>query len=205
MQVKTMKTRLRESLYVRHLSLHRIGCALVIMALAGCSTLKVGSDYDRKATFTGLHTFTVMQRQHLHARNPLVVTRAQDAIVEELQSKGYQQVSDPATADFSVDFTIGSHQRTDINSYPVPYAGTGWAGWGWGPGWWGAPYWGDSLDVRQVREGTLSIDVFDTRSHRPIWHGWAKKDLTERDIEQSEKPIREAVKAILAQFPPSGS
>jgi hypothetical protein len=85
---------------------------------------------------------------------------------------------------------------------PHPYAEIGWAGWGGGPGWWGGPYWGNDIDVRQVREGTLSIDVFDAGSHRPVWHGWAKKELTRTDIEQSEQPIRKAVAAILEKFPP---
>jgi hypothetical protein len=58
------------------------------------------------------------------------------------------------------------------------------------------------MDVRQYREGTLSIDVFDGHTHRPVWHGWAKKELSRKDIEQSETPIRQAVTSVLAKFPP---
>jgi hypothetical protein len=180
-----------------------LGTALAVVVLASCSTLQVGSDYDRKASFANYHTFAIMPREHRDVRNPLVVQRAQDAITEELTRKGYRQVSDPNAADFTVDFTIGSRERTDINSYPEPYAGMGWGGWGWGPGWWGDPYWGTQIDVRQVREGTLSIDIFDARTHRPAWHGWAKKDLSSKDIEQSEQPIRAAVASVLAKFPPA--
>ncbi len=53
-----------------------------------------------------------------------------------------------------------------------------------------------------MREGTLSIDVFDASGHRPVWHGWAKKELTRADMAQSEHPIQRAVAAILAKFPP---
>jgi hypothetical protein len=59
------------------------------------------------------------------------------------------------------------------------------------------------LDVRQYHEGTLSVDVFDTHTHRPVWHGWAKKELTRKDIENSAEPIRNAVAAVLAKFPPA--
>ena len=175
-------------------------------ALAACSTLQVGSDYDKSAGFSNYHTFTLMHREH-HNRhadtNPLIVQRAEDDIKAQLTAKGYQPASDPAAADFTIDFTIGSRERTDINSYPPPYVGWGW---GWGrPGWWGDPYWGANVDVRQYREGTLSIDIFDAHSHRPVWHGWAKKELSQRDIESSEEPIRRAVDAVLAKFPPSGS
>lgn len=175
---------------------------LIAVTLAGCTTLQVGSDYDRSASFANFHTFTIMQRAHRGAHNPLVVSRAQDDITQALIRKGYQLASDPAAADFAVDFTIGSRERTDINSYPDPYAGMGWAGWGWGPGWWGGPYWGSDLDVRQYREGTLSIDVFDAHTHRPVWHGWAKKELTSQDLRNSAGPIRTAVDSILAKFPP---
>ncbi len=181
------------------------GLAALALALASCATLQVGSDYDKQADFSRYHTFTMMQRQHRNVQNPLVMQRAQDDIIQDLVSKGYQPASDPAAADFAVDFTIGSRERTDINSYPEPYAAMGWGGWGWGPGWWGGPYWGSTLDVRQVREGTLSIDVFDAHTHRPVWHGWAKKDLSRQDIEQSEEPIRAAVQAVLAKFPPNNN
>jgi hypothetical protein len=170
--------------------------------LTACTTLQVGSDYDKSAVFSGYHTFTIMQREHRGVHNPLVVTRTDDAIRQTLIDKGYSPAPDPAAADFTVDFTIGSKERTDINSYPTPYGGPGW-GWGGGPGWWGGPYWGNELDVRQYREGTLSVDVFDAKTHRPVWHGWAKKELTRKDLEQSEQPIKEAVAAVLAKFPPS--
>jgi hypothetical protein len=178
--------------------------AAALTIIGGCATVQVGSDYDRSANLANYHSFALMKREHHGtnaATNPLVVQRAEDAIKAELQRKGYPLTTDSAAADFIVDFTIGSQERTDINSYPDPYVGPGW-GWGRG-GWWGGPYWGDNLDVRQYREGTLSIDIFDARTHRPVWHGWAKKELSRSDTEHSEEPIRKAVASVLAKFPPS--
>src|ERR1700750_1672793 len=87
-----------------------IATTACLSALAGCTTLNVGSDYDRAASFAPLHTFTIMQREHKDVQNPLVATRAEDAIREELVRKGYQQPNDRSAADFSVDFTIGSKE-----------------------------------------------------------------------------------------------
>jgi len=175
-----------------------LSIVLIGVTLAGCTSLRVGNDYDRSASFSGFHRFAWMPREHHGATNPLVVQRAHDAIQMELTRKGYSLVNEPNAADFLVDFTIGSRERMDVQSYPSqfmqPY---------WGPaGWWGYHYWGTDVDVRQYREGTLSIDVFDAHAHRPVWHGWAKKELTQADRDRSEGPIKTAVDAVLASFPP---
>jgi len=172
---------------------------LLMLALGGCTTLRVASDYDRSVSFGAYHSFAWLAREHVGTRNPLTIQRARDAIQAELSRKGFTYVPDAATADFVVDFTIGSRERTQIESYPAPYTGP----WYWADrAWWGYPYWGAELDVRRYREGTLAIDIFDAHTHRPAWHGWAKKELTAADLEHSEEPIRATVQALLAQFPP---
>ncbi len=170
----------------------------MVAVLAACATLRVGSDYDHQASFASYHNFTWLPREHYGTRNPLVAQRARDAIQAQLTEKGFTYVSDAAAADFVVDFTIGARDRMEVRSYPAAYAGA----WGY-PGWWGYSYWGNGVDVRQYREGTLAIDIFDAHTHKPAWHGWAKKELTQSDIERSEAPIREAVAAVLARFPPT--
>jgi Domain of unknown function (DUF4136) len=163
--------------------------------LASCAmTPEVASDYDRSANFATYHTFTLMQRQHRGISNPLVAIRTEEDITQELLRRGYALAADPTSADFTVDFTIGSQERTDISSYPAAYAG---------PWLLGGPYWGSNINVRQYREGTLAIDVFDGHTHRPVWHGWAQKELTSKDLEQPAEPISEAVSSILARFPPA--
>jgi hypothetical protein len=178
------------------------GSALaLLLGLCACATLRVGSDYDHSASFSGYHTFAWMpaHASPYDSPNPLVIQRAHDAIQQALTAKGYQLVDEPAAADFVVDFTIGSRERTDVRSYPAPYAGPWFRGYG---SWWGAPYWGNEVDVRRYREGTLSVDIFDGHSHRPVWHGWARKELTRSDIEHSGGSIRQAVDSVLAAFPP---
>jgi hypothetical protein len=186
------------------MGISRRGAALAIagaLILSACTTLKVGTDHDPAANFKAYETFTIMQRSHPGMSNPLIATRAGDAIKADLLGKGFVPASDPASADFTVDFTIGARERTDIDTYPEPYVGPG-RGWGAG-GWWGRPYWGTSVDVRQYREGTLSVDVFDAHTHRPVWHGWAKKELTGSDMQNSTQAINNAVQAVLAKFPPA--
>src|SRR5690242_19820104 len=95
-----------------------LGLALVGLLLQSCATMKVGSDFDRSATFSGYHSFSWMDREHHGSHNPLTVQRARDAIQAELANKGYVNVSESATTDFVVDFTIGARDRTDVQSFP---------------------------------------------------------------------------------------
>jgi hypothetical protein len=178
-----------------------LGLAAAVTVLAACATLSVGSDRDPAASFSAYHSYVWMppRTKPYESPNPLVVQRAHDAIQDALAAKGYQLVGDSAQADFVVDFTIGSRERMDVRSYPAPYAGP-WIG--VGPYWWGTPYWGNEVDVHQYREGEISIDIFDARTHRPVWHGWARKELTRQDLEHSSGSIRQAVDSVLAQFPP---
>ena len=163
--------------------------------LACCATKpEIASDYDRSANFAIYHTFTLMHREHPAIPNPLVAIRAEEDITLELQRRGYTLTADPTSADFTVDFTIGAAERTDISSYPAAYSG---------PWFLGGPYWGGNINVRQYREGTLAIDIFDGHTHRPVWHGWAHNDLTHEDLEQPAEPVSKAVSSVLARFPPS--
>jgi hypothetical protein len=169
-----------------------------VIVLSACSTLRVGEDFDHQASFTRYQSYNLMEREHHGTANPLVVQRARDAIEAELKRKGFAAAATAEQADLIVDFTIGSRDRTDIESFPSSSVAYGW----WDArGWW-EPYWGNGVDVRTYKEGTLSIDVFDSHTHRPLWHGWAKKELTRSDLEHSEAPIQTAVAAVLKKFPP---
>lgn len=172
-----------------------------VLLVTACQTLRVGTDHDPSADFSRYHRFVWMppHTRPFESSSPLIVQRTHDAIESALTAKGYALADDPSAADFVVDFTIGSRERADVRSYPTPYGGPWMRGGGY---WWGAPYWGSELDVHQYREGTISVDIFDARTHRPVWHGWARKELTRADIEHSASSIRQAIDAILAGFPP---
>jgi hypothetical protein len=168
---------------------------VTVVALVACTTIKtpyVASDYDRSVQFSTLHKFTLTGRSHGSIQSALVEQRTYDAIREQLTSKGFTYVPDPAQADFVVDFSIGSQDRLNSKSYPTNFAGL------WGPG-----AWGNQVDIRWYQQGTLAIVAFDVRSGRGIWHGVAEKELSQSEMEHSEEPIREAVTAVLVGFPPT--
>jgi len=160
--------------------------------------LRTDSDYDHAAVFSNYHHFAWLPREHVDPNDPMVPSWAHNSIEAALLRKGFSVVSDTASADFVVDFTIGSREQIEVQSYPtqfgIPYRNY--------EDWWAARYWGAGIDGRQYREGTLSIDIFDARTHKPVWHGWAQKELTRANLKNPERPIRAAVDAVLAHFPP---
>jgi hypothetical protein len=174
---------------------HRAWLILILAAAActqGCTTTRVTADFDRSASFDGYHTYAWLARPH-DGRNPLIDRFARESIDAELSQKGFVLAADPSTADFEVDFTIGARDRLNVNTYPARYRGP----WAWGYG-----YYGDAIDIRQYREGILAIDVFDARTHQPVWTGRATKEITRADQTRSDGPIRMATAALLSQFPP---
>jgi hypothetical protein len=107
-----------------------------------------------------------------------------------LAAKHYRQVDAATGADFVVAFTVGTRDRLDAESYPVPYRGP----WTW-------EWRGSEVDVRTYREGTLSIDIFDGASKQPVWHGWATKAITNTDMANPGPVIQRAVAKVLRDFP----
>jgi hypothetical protein len=118
-------------------------------------------------------------RRDPDANDEIVRGRVKTAIEQALTSKGFKQVSDPAAADFLVDykFAVNRHNAT----VPVGYAGAYpglvcgpfrcWESWGYGPAYVG-------YENIHFREGTI---VFD-------WVQQSTKHLAYRAV--GEKPVR---------------
>lgn len=84
-----------------------------VFVLASCAITPVATD----------RTFAVMQRKCPRIPRALVTTRTEDDISQNLQRKGNTLAADPASADFTVDVTIGAEERIGVNSHRATYAG----------------------------------------------------------------------------------
>ena len=77
-----------------------------------------------------------------NVQNDIVHRRVQNAIVQQLRSRGYQIVDSVAGPDFIIRYYAGISQNTSLVTTGMGGMGMGmgpgWGGWGWGPGWgWG--------------------------------------------------------------------
>jgi len=59
------------------------------------------------------------------------------------------------------------------------------------------------IDVYQYEEGSLVLDVIDPAQSELVWRGTASKAIDRSwTPEERETEVREAVRALLAEFPP---
>lgn len=160
------------------------------MVIAACTTTpKVQYDADPSANFSTYRTYSWAYQTLPSGANPLISQRIVSAVDNALAAKGYTK---SGAGDFAIGFTVGSRDRVEVNQLG-----------GWGPyyrpwGGWGG--YGGSVDVRNVTDGTLTLDVYDVKSKAAVWHGTATAEITSKSA--SEAYLTSTVQAVLANFPP---
>jgi hypothetical protein len=128
--------------------------------------------------------------------NPINGDRVRMAIQGQMYARGIPEVP-RNQADCVVGYAIGTRQV--IDQY---YAGWGVGyGWGWRRGWWG-------YDEPWVYDETrVSIDFFDVRARKPIWHGAVSETASNLTGSRAAVHLSEAVAAIFSKLPlpPAGA
>jgi len=178
--------------------------------LFGCASgVSIDSDHKAGVNFSDLKTYRwhdkSSETKDYHG-NDILDGRIHTAVDKELQAKGFS-MTDGASADFSINYSVTTQEKTDIRSYdtysgmsPGFAMGYGHAGYryGYSIGYSSAP------EVRTVHyeEGTFVIDVVDGND-KLVWRGSAegrlKKNLT---VEEKRQQIKDVVAKILVNFPP---
>ncbi len=177
-------------------ALHAMVAIVVIVLVAGCASTSATHDFNPSVDFDDYRTFSWVSRNPLVAApegaNPLLEDRLEQTTLDLLSAKGYRFVADPKAADFVIGFALGATEKVRIESYPARYRGA----WHWG----GAGV--QEVSVQQHIEGRLTVDIFDVATQQPAWHGWATRRITSSVRKEARQAIRDALTAILANFPP---
>ena len=175
-----------------------------LVLLTGCSTLTVQTDYDTGYDFSALKTYAWLEGKapsnDIRINNSLIINRVVKAVNDRLQDKGYVLV-DKDKADFYVTWFGGIENRIQqetINTW-YGYLGYNTATWRYRDFWPGY----SRTYTYEYQEGTLIIDITDSRSKQLIWRGTARDYIDKQDTpEQITAGINRAVAEILARFPP---
>jgi hypothetical protein len=172
--------------------------ASLLSGLAGCTSMRVITDYDPDADLTQLQTWAWLPVDDAKSGDPridnsLVDARVRNAVNTTLTTKGYRKVEVDA-ADFLVHYRVGLDKKLQVDTYYTGYGG-GYRGWYGGVG--------TETRVREYEEGTLLLDILDPKKQQLVWQGSTSARVSERSTpEDREARISAAVNAILAKFPP---
>jgi Domain of unknown function (DUF4136) len=174
------------------------------VGLAACNSLPVTTDVNPHLSAANCHTYAFAQEHVANADqpaaygNPLNAERLRVAIIANLAAKGIQP-ADRSVAECVVGYAMGSRQV--FNDY---YGGLG-GGWGYGWGHRSAVYGGWGWDGPMVSDETrIAVDLFDAKSHQPIWHASVNQNVYDLTGPKAEEKINAGTAAIFAKFPVAG-
>jgi hypothetical protein len=177
----------------------------LVLGLAGCTTLPVTVDMNPSMSVTSCHTYAFAKEFVANANqpaaygNPLNAERLRVAIEANLAARGIQR-ADHASADCVVGYAMGTRQV--FNDYYSSF-GPAW-GFGYGYGWGrhGGFYGNWGWDGPSVSDETrIAIDLFDAKSHTPIWHATVSQNVSDLTGPNAEAKINAGTAAIFAKFP----
>jgi hypothetical protein len=171
------------------------------VGLSACNSLPVTTDVNPNLSAANCHTYAFAQEHAANTDqpaaygNPLNAQRLRVAIAANLAAKGIQP-ADKSVAECVVGYAMGSRQV--FNDY---YGGWG-AGWGYGWGRHSAVYGGWGWDGPSVSDETrIAVDLFDAKSHQPIWHASVSQNVYDLTGPKAEEKINAGTAAIFAKFP----
>jgi hypothetical protein len=146
------------------------------LGLAACTSLPVTTDVNPNMSVANCHTYAFAKEFVANANqpaaygNPLNAERLRVAIESNLAARGIQR-ADHASADCVVGYAMGTRQV--LNDYYGGFGPSWGLGYGYGWGRRGAVYGAWGWDGPYVSDETrIAVDLFDAKSHTPIWHGY---------------------------------
>lgn len=176
---------------------------LLLLLLAGCSSVRVTQDYAKTAAFADYQSFAWAQPAHPETGdprldNPLLHERIQEAIEVTLQERGFRMV-EPENADLLIRYHTAVRSRVEYQRSSVTI-GTGYYS--------GRAGVGIAMDYpygsREYDEGTLIIDFVTPQSGELIWRGTGVRPLEETPSpERRDEVVSDVVQRILDQYPPA--
>lgn len=178
---------------------------IALVLLSSCNSVRVLSDYDQKANFSEYKSYAFYKTGIDKVQiSDLDKKRILRAIETEMTSRGFVKSESP---DILINIFTKEQERVDVYNNNFGWGGMGGWGWGgyggWGPGYgWG---WGGGSMVSTSTEGSLYIDLVDTKSKQLVWQGKGEGTLANtKNIKKKEQRIKEFVSQIMKQYPPSG-
>lgn len=161
---------------------------------------QVKSDFDKDTDFTKYETYSFAgwEKNTGEIINDIDQQRIVDAVVEEMNRRGLQQVEEGG--DLKVTGFVVLEQQTSTTSYTTFNGGMGMSpGWGWGmgPGMSGMT---TQYEESDYTEGTMVLDMYDGDTGKLVWQG-VEQEVVKTKPSRREKQIPKIIGNIMTEFP----
>jgi hypothetical protein len=169
---------------------------LILVIAASCATIKVSSDFDKTAQFSGYKTYAFTPEALNLNIEELNRKRLITAIENELSLKGFTKSEKP---DVLIDVKVTGEQKQTATATST--GGYGYGGYGYRYGWGGGGT--TVVNYDSYTEGTVFVNMIDASKSEVVWQGRGVGTVDPAaSAEKREKNINYAVKQIFTKYPP---
>ena len=173
-------------------------CVCVAL-LASCgSSLKVSTDYDKSANFSGYKTFNFYNLKTTGSVSQLNADRIANAIRADLIRKGFTETTSNPDLMVNAVTILKDKQSTTATTNYYGYGGI-YRPYGYYGGMSAVGY--TTVNTYNYKDGSLVIDVVDSKTNKLVWEGTGNKDI-DKAPKNPEEAINAGVTLIMAGFPP---
>lgn len=173
---------------------------LLLIALTGCSSTKVVTDYNPRADFSRYERYTISDTSGADkVISPFIIENVKESLQRQLKAGLYTLVDTQSNADFLVRYYIAEAAETIDKS---PRLGLGFGSFGGNFGIStsvGVPLGKDKIN----RNIQIIIDLLNPVDKKLTWRGSLVIELDDHDPKVNANTIERAVTAIWSEFPPA--
>ncbi len=162
------------------------------------ATFDPNADFSKYKTFAWVTDAPMLKSGSGKFRIPTEdVLRSIRATIEtQLQAKGFKK-GEPA--DFTVGFMVGVRDNAMTQHWSAPTQNL--------PGytsdsWYGSYPRKSRSSTKEYKEGELSVDIFDAKTNKAIWHNWASTKVYAQETIKPQEVVEEVVEKMFDGFPP---
>lgn len=166
--------------------------------LSSCSNLKVVADYDGTVDFSRYKTvsFYGWSEETDKNINRFDRERIENATRHEFEQRGYKFVEDGS--DIVVSLFVVVDKKTGKTAYTNHYGTGGYYGYyGYGYGMRSST---TTIQEYEYAEGTIIIDVFDTKTKRLVWQGTGT-GIVDEVPQARDRKIPVVINKIMSKYP----
>ena len=176
--------------------------AFAAALLTGCASV-AHVEKDETVNFSNYKTYAWAQEEENPDKKTMELAerKTRAAVNAELAKEGWREVAANPDVLLSYDILVERNEKQDntaVYSRPYnrpffnPYTRR------WGLIHYPSQFLGYDRATRNVREGTLTITMTDTKTDKIVWQGWTTDEVSSKNL--TSKEIQASVKSIFRKF-----